>query len=389
MEDHFDLTTIDGQLFDAAHRDDAESLGALLDAHPGMLSARRGPYEWSLLHVAAYRGHLAVVDLLLRRGLDVDVRERGDNTYALHWAAAAGHERVVERLIEAGGDVVGRGDDHQLEVIGWASCWEGGDDAAHREVVDLLLRHGARHHIFSAISLDLEDEVRRIAAEDPTSLSRRMSRNENHRTPLQFAIWRGRARMVELLVELGADPLAPDGAGYPAAAYATTPGIDRPIMERIHAQTLAELGSAEREQRRPSVGALDLLAALALRHTAIAERVVREKPPIVRDTSREAGALHIMAKRGDLAPVRWLLAHGADPNARWPHWDSDVTPLHLAAWHGHKTVVEALLAAGGDPRIPDSKHDSDAIGWAAFFGHQELATLMNTRAAPSAHPELD
>ena len=101
------------------------------------LSARLKPYEWSLLHVAAHEGHLAVVDLLLTRGLDLNTREKGDHTYAMHWAAAAGHLDVVRRLADAGGDVVGRGDNHALDVIGWATCWEGGDDAAHRAVADI------------------------------------------------------------------------------------------------------------------------------------------------------------------------------------------------------------------------------------------------------------
>ncbi len=104
------------------------------------------------------------MDLLLTRGLDVNIREKGDNTYAMHWAAAAGHLHVVRRLADAGGDVIGDGDDHALEVIGWARCWGGCDDAAHRAVVDFLVSRGARHHIFSAIALNLADEVRGIVA---------------------------------------------------------------------------------------------------------------------------------------------------------------------------------------------------------------------------------
>ena len=99
------------------------SLTARLDRRPDRLRARSGPYEWSLLHAAAQNGHLTAVDLLLSRGLDVNVREQGDNSYAMHWAAASGHLDVVRRLADAGGDVVGHGDDHALDVIGWATCW--------------------------------------------------------------------------------------------------------------------------------------------------------------------------------------------------------------------------------------------------------------------------
>jgi ankyrin repeat protein len=376
--DTFDLSTTEGRLFDAARRGDAKSLGTLLDAHPDKLVARLAPYEWSLLHVAAHRGQLEAVDLLLTRGLDVNTRERGDNTYALHWAAAAAHQPVVERLLEAGGDAVGGGDDHQLEVIGWASCWDGCDDTAHRAVVDLLLRHGARHHIFSAIAFGLAEEVRRIVAADPSSLNRRMSRNENHRTPLQFAVVRRLPAMVALLVELGADPLGVDGSGYPAAAYATSSGIDQPLMQRIHALTLAELESATRGGRSATLTTLDLLAALSLGRWEIADQLMRDDPRLARDSSAEGGALHIMAKRGDLDSVARLLAKGADPNARWPHWDSEVTALHLAAAYGHGEVLRSLLAARANPLIRDTKHDSDAIGWAEFFGRDDLATTMRT-----------
>ena len=363
--------TVVGRLFDAARTGDTGSLGALLDEHPDNLHARSGPYDWPLLHAAAQNGHLAAVDLLLTRGLDVNVREPGDNTCAMHWAAANGHLDVVRRLADAGGDVIGHGDDHALNVIGWATCWE----QCHDAVAEFLVSRGARHHIFSAISMNVADEVRRIVAADPATLSSRMSRNEDHRMPLHLAVLKNRPEMVSLLIELGADPLAVDGSGFPAAAYATSPDADRPVMEAIRAMTSAELISAERGHRQPRLGMLDLVAALALRDWETAARFQREIPQSL-ETGASTGVLHLMAKRNDVAAVKWLLDHGADPNARWNHWDAEVTPLHMAILAGHVEIVRALVAAGADPRVRDSKHESDAIGWAGFFGRRDLVQIL-------------
>ncbi|MDQ6634295.1 MAG: ankyrin repeat domain-containing protein [Gemmatimonadota bacterium] len=367
---------IEGQLFQAARKGDVETLAALLDAHPDKLLAREQPYEWTLLHAAAHTGHLEAVDLLLARGLDVNARETGDNSYAMHWAAAAAHLDVVRRLADAGGDVVGHGDDHELEVIGWTVAWESRVDAAHRAVVDFLVSRGARHHIYSAIAMNLADEVRAIVAADPSSLHRRMSRNENNQTPLHFAARMNRPEMLSLLLELGADPLAVDGAGQPVASYATATDVDRPVMKAIRAMTMAELTSAERGHRPSRGGPLDLVASLALGDWQTSARLVRDDPALL----QSGGALHLLTKRSDVPAVKWLLDHGADPNALWTNWDAEVTPLHMAAWSGSADVVRLLLAAGADPRRHDSKHDSDAMGWAEFFGRPEIRQILETHA---------
>lgn len=375
LKAHVDALTVDGRLFEAARSGDAATLAALLDRYPDRLHARAKPYGFTLLHLAA--PHLAAVDLLLRRGLDVNARERGDNTYAMHWAAAAGRIDVVRRLADAGGDVIGRGDDHELEVIGWATCWEGCDDEAHRAVAEFLVSRGARHHIFSAIAMNLEAEVRRIVQGDPSALNRRQSRSENHRTPLHFAVAMKRPRMVALLLALGADPLAVDGSGQPVAIYATTPDLDRPVMERIRELTRSELTSAARGSRPARAAPLDLMAALTLNDWETAARLLDANPGLIQPAG---GVLHLLAKRNHRAGVEWLLGRGANPNGLWAHWDAEVTPLHLAASQGHAEIVERLLAAGADRHIRDSKHESDPLGWAEHFGQPAIVRMLKGEA---------
>jgi ankyrin repeat protein len=344
------------RLFGAARSGDAEMVKAMLEEDPRRIDLRMPPYDWSVLHAASQAGQLRVVETLLALGHDPNVRESGDNTCAMHWAAAAGHVDIVRRLADAGGDVIGAGDDHQLEVIGWATCWDGCDDDAHRGIVSLLLERGARHHIFSAIATGSDDEVRRIARETAAELSRLMSHNENFQRPLHFAVRTNRPAMVALLLELGADSEGVDGSGETASEYATTPGADRPLLEL-----------------RRSRGTLDLPGAVALGDWPLAERMIQD------DSSRmdaSHGALHLTAKRGDAVGVQWLLSHGADPDGRWDHFGAVVAPLHLAAINGHARVVRVLLDGGADRSIRDSMHDSDALGWAEVAGRQEVVAIL-------------
>jgi ankyrin repeat protein len=367
-----DALTVDDQLIESARTGNVERLRTLLDEHPDKLQITVPPYDASLLFPAAQSGSLDAVDVLLGRGLDVNYRERGDNTYALHWVAAQGNLAMVRKLVDAGGDVIGDGDDHAGGVIGWASCWDGCDDDAHRAVVDFLISRGARHHIFSAVAMDLADEVRRIVAADPAALNQRQSRNENHQTPLQFAVRMNRPAMVQLLSDLGADPLAVDGSGMPVAGYATTPDIDLPVMEKIAALTTAEFESATLGHRPPNLSVMDLLAAVALRAWDEAATILAVNPTLM----AHGGALHLLAKRGDAIGVTWLLEQGANADALWPHWDAEVTALHLAALSGATDVARVLIDAGANPRIHDSQHDSDALGWARFFNRAEIVGLL-------------
>jgi ankyrin repeat protein len=376
LKAHVDSLTVDGQLFEAAKSGELSTLARLLDEHPDRLYARAQPYEWTLLHTAAHGGHLAVVDELLKRGLDPNTREKGDNTYAMHWAAAAGRVDVVRRLADAGGDVIGAGDDHQGEVIGWATMWEGSDDAAHRAVVDFLISRGARHHIFSAIAMSRGDEVRRIVADDPSALNHRQSRNENNRMPLHFAVMMNKPEMIALLLELGADPLAVDGTGQPVAFLTDTPGADRAVMERIGRIVAAEFDSAARGNRPPRGTPMDLLALLSLRDWEHADALLGANPALIGPSS---GTLHVMAQRNDADAVQWLLGHGAPVSGLWSSEGVMVTPLHLAAARGHAQIVRLLLDAGADPTIHDSRHDSDPLGWAEFFKQPETARLLKDR----------
>ncbi len=189
---------------------------------------------WTGLHTAAQQGHLETVRLLLEHGADPNAREAGDNTYPLHWAAANRRVEIVRALLDAGGDVHGIGDVHELDAIGWATFFHEphGAPGENPSVAALLVERGARHHIFSAMSLGDLNLIRRLVQENPKALDRRMSRFEQGLTPLRFAIQRTRYDIMDLLIELGADLEAKDKDGQTATEIALLSG-DQEAAKRL------------------------------------------------------------------------------------------------------------------------------------------------------------
>ncbi len=224
--------------FEACSKGDVETLRGLLKSDPSLAQGTNpvAPHAgWTGLHSAARGGHAEAVRLLLKHGADPNAREAGDNTFPLHWAVAGGqHVEAARALLDAGGDVHGFGDVHEMDVIGWATLYDEPGREPKPEMEALLVEHGARHHIFSAIAVGDPELIREVVEHDPDALGRRMSRFEQGQTPLHFAINRKRYDILELLIELGADLEATDQNGHTAFATAMMRG-DMEAIRRLHA----------------------------------------------------------------------------------------------------------------------------------------------------------
>ena len=240
-----------------------------------------------------------------------------------------------------------------------ATCFQ----QVREDVAAYLLTHGAILNVWTAIALDRQRELRDMIAQDPALLSARMGRNQHRRTPLHHAAAKNRLQIVQLLLELGADPNAPDATG--AAALTTA------SQERADPAVISALAAAGTR--------LDLLAAINTGRFDEAEAMLRENPSRIGPDGADTIALHLAVNKKNLPALRWLIAHGAAVNAKRMMWDCNHTALHMSIESGAIDIARMLLDAGADPDIRDDKYDATALGWAEFFGRTDFADLIRAK----------
>ncbi len=284
------------------------------------------PEGETVLMRAARTGNADTLRLLLDHGADPNRREASLGETALMWAAAENHADAVRVLVERGAEVDARSTQRSAPEL-----------QRMRRVRGVVTKGGWTPLMYAARQGSL-DAVRALV-ESRASLD--LTTVEGT-TPLVLAIINAHYDVADLLLERGANPNVADQTGM-AALYAA-----------VDMHTLAWMKGRTPSKASESVDALTLTRHL-LERGADPNAALRT-PILMRhqtrgDSALGSGATPFLraAKSGDVALMRLLVAHGADPKRR-QQWQA--TALHLAAGMGWRT---------GDADANDQGSEQDVI----------------------------
>jgi len=320
--------------------------------------------------------HLAVVDVLLEFGADINLRSRWEAgpfgvldgcppelarsllsrgaTLTAHAAARLGWLEELRAIVNVNPEVVDeKGGDGQRPL----------HFAKTPEIADFLLDHGAR---IDAKCVDHQSTAAQYALSDRAAVTVRL-------------LQRGAAPDIFMPARLGDLALARrliDQDANCLAARTHRRGYEPVPVMGIYNWVLGfHLSPHEVALRYGHRDVYETLLRSSSPKVRLLDAVMRHDEPMARAALRDDSSLLLAMTRDDHAllacaaqdnrieAVALMLELGFDPMARGIDGG---TVLHMAAWEGNTQIIQILLQRGVEVNDLDPTHGSSPLSWAAY-----------------------
>ncbi|KAJ7166318.1 ankyrin repeat-containing domain protein [Mycena crocata] len=300
-------------------------------ASPDGLEAHDG----NPLYVAAYRGHIEIVRLLLDQGADIN--GKGYYGTALQAAAGEGHEAVAKLLTQRGAEIT---PDAETASTSCPSPLQAASNGGYVRIVQMLLDAGA----------DVN------------------ARGGDYGNALQVASFEGNVPLVDMLIKQGADMNASGGdyhSALKAASYSGNVNVVRLLIEK-GADVNMEGGRYFTALHAATDGNhIDVLRLLIEHGARLNTKGV--------DKSAQT-ALHLASERGRVEVAHLLLDKGAVVDVEGKELNR--MALHDAAKNGHVQILRLLLGAGVDANVEGGYYGNALQAAAATDAAIEMIRLL-------------
>ncbi|VUC33388.1 unnamed protein product [Clonostachys rosea] len=374
-------------LYLAAERGNLEMVQLLLARGAGLEHDGAGPGATPLM-IASLNNHEAIVKALIKNGAKFYVN---DGRSALTAATIGGHLHIVRLLLQSGAPVNVHGGKDYIRPALAEACVHG-----KKEIVQLLLQHGqgVNHHkspplVYASMHEGNREIVRMLLAKNAEINAFESTSGWN---ALMWAASCGDLELVELLLDHGAD-INLQGKGLANALG---------IAGRQGNENIVDLLL----DRGATVGFPSIKAAILGDQAQIAEKFIRIGSGYDRQDETMGEILQLACRQGFGSLAEALIKNGADVN--FSDWnlhgnvlqaaaqqdDEDIvqllidngayinstsatlgTALHVAINNGHENIVMLLIDHGADLNIQGGDYGSP-LQVASYYGYEDIARLL-------------
>ncbi|KAF8218034.1 ankyrin repeat-containing domain protein [Mycena galopus ATCC 62051] len=296
------------------------------------------------LCVAAYYGHLQMVQLLVENGFDIH-NDHGRFEEAFQAAAEMGHDLVVQFFIQLGANVNAQ-EPESGTMLHPRLCWG-------RELY----------------SLNFMDHIEQ-GAYDTTQVL--------YGTALHAASFRGHKSTVSLLIEMGAGTNIQRGY-FGTALIAASHGGHQHVVQLLleNGANINALGE---------VCGTALHAAIVMEHQSLALWLIEKGADINAHGGYYGTVLQAAVRYSNVSMVELLVKTGANINGRGECYG---TALQVASRIGLESTACLLIEHGADVNALGEMYGT-ALQNASFWGHSTVAELLikkgaNVNAPPGSH----
>jgi ankyrin repeat protein len=311
---------------------------------------------------ALYSGDVEKTERILAQDPSLAHEHKKDHfdASAMNAAASSGNKNVVDLLIR-----------HGASVNDGSDWWAGSFSplmsavlAKDQSMIEHLIAKGAKVTAYEASAMGDIDRLKAALEQDPESAN---MRGGDGQTPLHVA---ANVQVARLLIERGANLETKD------IDHVSTPAqyaMSRPEV----AEFLLTKGAKGDPFLYSAVPNSQWLREVLKKDPKIIDlRIGQETFPTSPPAAEMIYAyivgigctpLHVAAHANLPENINILIEAGAHPNGSGGY--DDATPLHQAAWNDSADAIRALLGHGADINIPSgSIHQNSPLGWAIVGG---------------------
>uniref|UniRef100_A0A671RU72 Ankyrin-3-like n=1 Tax=Sinocyclocheilus anshuiensis TaxID=1608454 RepID=A0A671RU72_9TELE len=355
----------------AARKDDTKAAALLLqndhnaDVESKMMVNRTTESGFTPLHIAAHYGNINVATLLLNRGAAVDFKARNDIT-PLHVASKRGNANMVRLLLERGARIDAKTKDGLTPL----HC---GARSGHEQVVEMLLDRGAP--ILSKTKNGLSPLHMATQGDHLNCVQLLLHHNvpvddvtNDYLTALHVAAHCGHYKVAQVLVDKKANPNAKALNGFTPLHIACKKNRIK-VMELLlkHGASIQAVTEVREQDFFFSEYLLYICRACFTMHFDLNSLITLNGRNFRGET-----ALHMAARAGQANVVKFLVANGADVDAKAK---DDQTPLHISSRLGKPDIVQQLLQHGASPDATTTSGYTP-LHLAARDGHRDMASIL-------------